>query len=179
MKGGRRLWCAAAAVIALVMGFIVWPAARRPSAAQEPARYLVYFPLYHTALPTPTPTPTRTPTPTLRPTATPTSQPRAILRISTLRFTGMDEYIEIRNDGNLAQDMTGWRVFSEVGAQMYHFPQGYRLPAGDYVRIHSGPQAFSLPPHHLLWTQAYIWNNDGDVAILLDAQGQEVDRWAY
>jgi hypothetical protein len=162
-----------------VIGAAVWSSGGRRTTAQEPARWLVYFPLYHTALPTPTPTPTFTPTPTPRPTATPTPPPRAVLRISALRFTGQDEYIEIRNDGNLAQDMTGWRVFSEVGAQMYHFPQGFRLSAGDYVRVHSGPAAFSLPPHHLFWTQAYIWNNEGDVAILLDAQGREVDRWAY
>lgn len=175
----RRRWGAVLLLTVLVIGVIVWRSGGRPIAAEGPAEYLVYFPLYHTALPTPTPTPTFTPSPTPRPTATPTPQPRPILRISVLRFTGQDEYIEIRNDGNLAQDMTGWRIFSEVGAQMYHFPQGYLLPAGDYVRVHSGPAAFSLPPHHLFWTQAYIWNNEGDVAVLLDAQGREVDRWAY
>ncbi|MGC8826636.1 MAG: lamin tail domain-containing protein [Anaerolineae bacterium] len=178
-KLGRRRLAVAFCALSVIIGAAVWFISGRHTAAQEPAHYLVYFPLYHTALPTPTPTPTFTPTPTPRPTATPTPQPRAVLRISALRFTGQDEYIEIRNDGSLAQDMTGWRVFSEVGAQMYHFPQGFRLSAGDYVRVHSGPAAFSLPPHHLFWTQAYIWNNEGDVTILLDAQGREVDRWAY
>lgn len=138
--------------------------------------------------PTATPTATRTPTatsttwnPTSTPTRTPTATtaPQSDLRITYLRYDTSDEYVKISNHGGIAQNMTGWRIHSEVGNQTYWFPGGYVLPAGDYVRIHSGPGSYSNPPHDLKWSGAYIWNNAGDAAALYDSAGHLVDRWAY
>jgi len=39
------------------------------------------------------------------------------------------------------------------------------------VLVHSGPDAGDNPPGHLRWTGAYIWNNDGDEARLVNAEG--------
>lgn len=119
---------------------------------------------------------TSTPTPTRTATSAP---PQSDLRITYLQYSGTDEYVKISNYGGSNQTMTAWKLVSEVGNQTYWFPSGYVLPAGDYVRIHSGPGASSNPPHDLKWTGAYIWNNDGDAAALYDSGGHLVDRWSY
>ena len=44
-----------------------------------------------------------------------------------------DEYVEITNQGAVAQDLTGWRLDSERGAasgQVFHFPAGFVHAAG-------------------------------------------------
>jgi competence protein ComEC len=90
---------------------------------------------------------------------------------------GSDEFVEISNLGASGQLMTGWRLHSVVGNQWYYFPFGYTLPAGQAVRVHSGPQALYSLPYELRWTTDYIWNNEGDEARLYDAQNEMVDHW--
>lgn len=130
-----------------------------------------------------TPTPTSTPTPTEIATSTPTSTPGTgvnALRISALSYSGADEYITIRNDGPTSQVLTGWRIVSVVGTQIFYFPSGFTLTVGATVRVHSGPGApISNPPTDLRWTTAYIWNNDGDKAELRNAAGTLVDSRCY
>ena len=109
----------------------------------------------------------RTPAPTNTPAAGAQS-------ISALECYGRDEWLEIRNNGTAPQIMTSWAIVSDVGSQRYEFPQGYTMPAGGSVRIHSGPDALDNPPGHIQWTTGYIWNNDGDKAELYDAQGRLV-----
>jgi hypothetical protein len=75
--------------------------------------------------------------------------------------------------------MTGWKINSVVGNQWYYFPSGYTLAADTTVRVHSGPDAINNPPGDLLWTTAYIWNNDGDKAVLYNSVGQAVDSYCY
>jgi len=101
------------------------------------------------------------------------------LQTAYLKYSGRDEYVRIRNYGPSAQTMTGWKIHSVVGNQWYPVPYGYVLTAGDDVRVHSGPDAEDDPPTDLKWTTRYIWNNDGDEARLIDAQGREVDRYGY
>ena len=73
--------------------------------------------------------------------------------------------------------MAGWRLEDEA-ENTYYFPNITLVP-GAYVRIHSGPDAYSSPPTDYLWTTRYIWNNDGDTAYLYDATGQLVDTYSY
>ena len=101
------------------------------------------------------------------------------VKISHLEYASSDEYIEITNSGPLDQDLTGWRIWSVQGNQTYRLPNGFILKAGTPVRIHSGPDASESWPTDLKWTGKYIWNNKGDDARLLDAQGNEIDRYAY
>jgi len=75
--------------------------------------------------------------------------------------------------------MMGWRIHSVVGDQWYDFPADYTLAAGASVYVHSGPDAYSTPPIHLLWGHAYIWSNSGDQAVLYDDLGQVVDSYSY
>jgi competence protein ComEC len=103
----------------------------------------------------------------------------AQISIGYLNYDSSDEWISIDNTGGRAQVMTGWRIVSVVGPQTYTFPSGYSLAAGGTVYVHSGAGAYSSPPGDLLWTKAYIWNNDGDKAVLYNAASQSVDSYCY
>ncbi len=127
---------------------------------------------------TPVP-PTATHTPVAPPLPTSSVMPSGGLGITALQYEGSDEYVGITNQGTAAQDMSGWRLWSVVGDQTYHFTPGHVLGAGVTVRVHSGPGAIDNPPSGLRWTGRYIWNNDGDEARLYNASGSEVDRRSY
>lgn len=90
----------------------------------------------------------------------------------------------IANTGGSPQDMTGWTLTSETGGQEFRFPDDYVLDGGATVRITSGRDGYYDPPEVLQWLKAdgtpsrgYIWNNDGDPAILTDASGNMIDRF--
>ncbi|MER2599897.1 MAG: lamin tail domain-containing protein [Caldilineales bacterium] len=100
------------------------------------------------------------------------------LSITTLNHQGKDEVVTIRNNG-LAQEMSGWRLFSGQGEQSYHFPAGFVLMPDAEVRIHSGPEAKSEGLSDQLWTNHYIWRNEGDSASLSDADGNVVSTFSY
>lgn len=135
----------------------------------------------HTPTPTTTPTATSTVTPTPTPTSTPTptQPPQADLYIHSLIYDSSDERLVIKNRGTGAQDMTGWKVHSVVGDQWFYFPSGHTLNAEASVYVHSGPDGYSNPPTHLLWNHTYIWNNDGDKAILYNSANQRIDSYCY
>ena len=153
--------------------------------------YSIYLPIIvknYQPLPpvvTPTPTITLTATPTVTP--TPTQVPVGNPTIAYIRYETRDEYIRITNQGSSWQDMTGWKIQSYANIdggcqptdQWYTFPAGYILDAGASVRVHSGPDAIHDPPGDLRWTTRYIWNNDGDKAILYDSAGNIVDTYCY
>lgn len=137
-----------------------------------------------THTPTPTQTATRTSTPTHTPTrtATPTMTPTpyGVLRIIDLVYKGRDEYVEIYNEGPFAQVMKDWKIQSVEGDQWYTFPPDFVLEALSWVRVHSGADAQpSNPPTDLFWMKGYVWNDDGDKAILWNAAGEEVHSWCY
>ncbi len=101
------------------------------------------------------------------------------LEIINLSYSGRDEYLEIENNGPGTQSMDGWQIVSVRGPQTYDFPNGITLGKGETLRVHSGPDAIDNPPNNLLWTTAYIWNNEGDKAELKDAQGVVRDTSCY
>ena len=94
-------------------------------------------------------------------------------------YAETDEYVEVYNAGPGVQSLYGWKIRSVVGDQWYEFPWGMTLDAGNWLRVHSGPDAFEDPPDHLKWSGGYIWNNSGDEAELIDDRGRVVDRWSY
>ena len=105
--------------------------------------------------------------------------PEPDVRIDDLIWDTSDEQLILTNHGAGAQDMTGWQIHSVVGDQWYLFPSGYELAPDATAYIHSGPDAYSAPPTHLLWATLYIWNNFGDEAIVYDQNGLEVDSYCY
>ncbi|MSQ14027.1 MAG: nuclease [Dehalococcoidia bacterium] len=81
----------------------------------------------------------------------------------------------IRNQGASPVDLTGWTMVSEVGGERFALPQ-LTLAPGASVEVVSGGGATHNPPVRLRWTDRNIWNNAGDSALLLDAEGRTVSR---
>jgi hypothetical protein len=112
-------------------------------------------------------------------------QAGANLKIETVHNDGLQEYVIINNHGTIAQPLSGWVLTSLRGQVFYSFPENLILMPGMTAAIHSGWQnneetiaalAFRAD---LTWTKDQIWNNHGDIAILFDANGTEIDRYAY
>ena len=145
-------------------------------------RALVVLALFFFALPvqaTTTCIPLVLKSPTVWPSPTPLPEPGNAVRIAALTYSGRDEFVRIQNDGPSDETMTGWRLHSVTGNQWFWFPTGYVLKAGASVCVHSGPGALDLPPDHLRWTGAYVWNNAGDEAELINDDDEVVDQRAY
>jgi hypothetical protein len=98
--------------------------------------------------------------------------------ITALDWEGADEQVVIRNAG-LAQDLTGWRIASSEGDCVYEFPAGFVLMSDAEVRIHSGPEARSATANDLIWTDKHVWRDAGNVATLLDAEGNAISQLEY
>ena len=95
------------------------------------------------------------------------------VEITDLSLT--DEWVEIKNNGNSAVDMTGWTL-EDAGAMphVYTFPE-FSLNAGKSVMVNTsmGTDAATV----LYWgKKSSIWNNDGDTATLKNAQGEVVSE---
>ena len=88
----------------------------------------------------------------------------------------LEEKVCVENRLDEPLHMDGWSLRSEEGEQTFRFPDNYVLQPGDTVTVWSGPGAAEKedPPLHLFWTSRYVWNNRGDVAVLLDDEGREV-----
>lgn len=100
------------------------------------------------------------------------------LSITQLNYSGSDEVVEVTNNGPGPQSLDGWSIYSAIGSQTYDF-SGVSLGVDQRVRIYSGPDAFANPPLDLLWSKAYLWNNDGDRAELYDHNHQLRDSSCY
>ena len=73
---------------------------------------------------------------------------------------------------------------SDAGSQVFRFPNGFVLAPGATVRVTSGSSSYSDPPAVLQWLNAdgtprksNVWNDQGDPAILKDAEGNVVSRF--
>lgn len=89
-----------------------------------------------------------------------------------------DEYIEIQNQGPSSVDLSGWRVSAGSVGQDFRFPAVTILLPKQSVRvytneIHPETGGFSFG------SARAIWNNRGDVGVLVNRSGVEVSRWAY
>jgi micrococcal nuclease len=85
-----------------------------------------------------------------------------------------DEYVVVVNNGEESVDMTGWTLRDESSRNRKVFADGTTLAPGEQIEISSGcASQFS-------WCAGSpIWNNDGDMALLLDANGTVVARARY
>ena len=87
-----------------------------------------------------------------------------------------DEWVRIRNSGAKARSLEDWTLRDRVG-HVYRFGT-LRLPAGDTVTVHTGRGVNTA--HHRYWDAGwYVWNNDGDVAVLRNAAIEFVDRCGW
>jgi uncharacterized protein (DUF2267 family) len=89
------------------------------------------------------------------------------------------ESVRIVNWGPQAQPMHGWALASMRGEEIYFFPPNITLEPQAAITVQSGAGAQDAPPNDLFWTDKQVWNNDGDLAVLFDPAGHEVDRYVY
>ncbi|TGN65037.1 lamin tail domain-containing protein [Nocardioides eburneiflavus] len=86
------------------------------------------------------------------------------------------EWIKITNRSNQKKTLTGWTVRDPQG-HVFKFPE-FKLGAGRTVTIHTGKGTDSRTD--LYWRQdRYVWNNEGDKAILKNANKKlvHVCKW--
>jgi len=107
------------------------------------------------------------------------------LIIKKIHNDGLQESVSIRNQGTVAQPMSGWILASIRGQLFYPFPDNLIFLPGMTVVVHSGRQiqdqdrSIKIAQVDLFWTNEQVWNNRGDMAILFDADGIEIDRYVY
>lgn len=104
------------------------------------------------------------------------------LAISFIEFNpaGRDvegEFVRISNGSAAAVDLTGWSMRDFASRHAYTFP-AFTLAPGAEVQLWT--KAGADDAANLYWGQrAAVWNNEGDTAILADAQGAEVATYSY
>ncbi|MDP2719192.1 MAG: lamin tail domain-containing protein [Dehalococcoidia bacterium] len=135
-------------------------------------------------IPTPTPSPPPSPTPTFSPTPSPTivPTPAGTPQNAAIKIVSIDkeaEIVIIVNGSDSIVDLTGWYLLSKTGNQKYNFPQGFVLESGKTVKVLSGRDAASSGADELIWSRAYIWNNnEPDPGELYNASGQLISTYS-
>ena len=88
------------------------------------------------------------------------------------------ERVLLANEGAETTDLTGWVLRDESSQNRYRFPDGFSLPSGEEVTVHTGDGADG--PADLYWdADGPVWNNGGDTALLLDPAGNVAARLRY
>jgi endonuclease YncB( thermonuclease family) len=82
------------------------------------------------------------------------------------------EAVVIVNDGGEPVDLTGWVLRDESSRHRYSFRSGTSLEPGASLTVSSADTGWSPGGEA-------VWNNDGDMALLLDPSGNVVARWRY
>lgn len=104
------------------------------------------------------------------------------LTISYIEFNpeGRDvegEFVRIGNGGKAPIELTGWTLRDGESRHTYTFP-AFTLAPGAEVQLWT--KAGADDAASLYWGQrAAVWNNDGDTAVLADAEGTEVTSYSY
>ena len=81
------------------------------------------------------------------------------------------EVVTITNIGDTAVEISGWTLRDESSANRYRFPPETLLDPGAEIKVDSGETGFA--------SGSPVWNNEGDMAILVDANGRFVSRLRY
>ena len=90
-----------------------------------------------------------------------------------------DEYVEITNLGDQAQDLTRWELMDiSEGYPSFIFPS-YILAPGESIRVYTNEYHPKWGGFSFEYGRA-IWNNsEPDIAVLYDKDGKEVSRRSY
>ncbi|MEA5510228.1 LamG-like jellyroll fold domain-containing protein [Crocosphaera sp. UHCC 0190] len=95
-----------------------------------------------------------------------------------VKRTQSDEYIEIRNSGNGAADLSNWKVTSSGKEQIFAFPEGTSLAAGQIIRVYTN-EVHQESGGFSFGSKTAIWNDKGDMGKVLDSEGNEVSSFSY
>lgn len=111
-----------------------------------------------------------TPAATVTPTPTMTPVPSTGVYIADLDL--QEEWIAVANADEAAVNLTDWTITDEGTRNTYTFPIFTLSPRAD-VTVHTG--AGNDTTTDLYWGRGSpVWNNDGDIATLTDANGTVV-----
>ncbi len=89
------------------------------------------------------------------------------------------EWLDIRNTGDEPLDLSGWTVKDESATHRHTFDEGTTVAAGATLRLHTGCGEDTATERYWCMTGSAVWNNSGDTAFLLDAEGRTVTTHAY
>ena len=128
-----------------------------------------------------TPSPTGAGTAPNSPTPTPGGRaPGAAVRVRSIVATGGSERVVLANDGAASQDVGGWALRSGASSTAYRLPAGLRLDPGMTVTLLSGRDAPAVAPAgSVTLARRSLWRDDGGTLLLVDRDGEEVDRRAW
>jgi hypothetical protein len=85
-----------------------------------------------------------------------------------------DEWVEVANPGILSEDFTFWTLIDENN-NTYSFPNGFVLNPGATVKVHT--TLGNNTEIDLFWGREDLVWDDGEVATLIDANGEIVARY--
>jgi len=90
-----------------------------------------------------------------------------------------DEYVEITNLGDQAQDLAGWVLMDiSEGYPSFTFPS-YILAAGESIRVYTNEYHHEWGGFSFEYGRAVWSNSEPDVAVLYNKDGKEVSRKSY
>ena len=98
-----------------------------------------------------------------------------ITKIIGVNYQGVDQWVEIANEGTGSMNLTGWTLMN-MENQTYSFPANFALKAGTIVRVHAGKGNNTAAD---LFNSTLLWNKEGDTATLMDATGEIVSEYKY
>ena len=89
-----------------------------------------------------------------------------------------DEWVALSNTGSVTVDISGWIVRDESTRHRFMFPGGTALSAGQQIVLRSG--CGDATETTFFWCASDpVWSNGGDTALLLDQNGNVIDRLWY
>jgi endonuclease YncB( thermonuclease family) len=89
-----------------------------------------------------------------------------------------EEWIELTNESYTTIDIGGWTVRDESTSNRYTIPVGVGLNPGDTLRLVTGCGTSGAMT--LFWcSETAVWSNGGDTVLLLDGQGNVIERHVY
>ena len=87
------------------------------------------------------------------------------------------EWVDLHNSSGHPITLTHWTLRDKDG-HVYKFKTRYRLRAHKDVRIHTG-HGRNTSTNRFWGSGNYVWNNDGDTAVLKSASGSVKSRCTY
>lgn len=115
----------------------------------------------------------------LEPTVQPGQPVAGDVIISYIYNASKVEYVTILNRGEVSHDIGGWTLQSDNNPDIFTFPEGFALPAGGTVKVHSGSECVQNPPTDFCWVSKALWSNKSDSGTLRDAAGNAVSTYGY
>lgn len=106
--------------------------------------------------------------------------PGAAVRVRSITATGGSERVTLANDGAAPQDVGGWALRAGTSSTAYRIPAGLRLDPGATLSLLSGRDAPAVAPAgSVTLARRSLWRDDGGTLVLVDRDGEEVDRRAW